>query len=281
MCRFDNKGPYTSAIDIDMTDSPRIPGYELLRPLGRGPLTDVFAARRTSDDRICAVKVPRQDWSIHDAAVRLLRREHRALQSVQHSNIVRMLDATFSNDLCFLVLEYLEGRTLRDRLQIDYSLDLRTSVWIGRQIAEALTALHRAGYVHGDVKPENIVLTKNGQAVLIDLGFACRMDEPPDPVDESLVLGTANYRAPELSDDSAWGPSSDWYSFGVTLIEMMTGSRPTQAVTPQRERPWPRRLSALLDRLQSRRPNARPLGAIVVHELIALEISSLHHRRAA
>lgn len=264
-----------------MTDFTRIPGYELLRPLSRGPLTDVFAARRTSDDRICAVKIPSEDWSIHDAAVRLLRREHRAMQSIRHPNLVRMLDADISNDISYLVLEYLEGRTLRDRLQRDYSLDLRASVWIGRQIAEALTALHRAGYVHGDVKPENIVLTKNGQAVLIDLGFARRMDEPPDPVDDSLILGTPNYRAPELSDDSTCEPASDWFSFGVTLIEMMTGSLPTQAASPKLERHWPGRLTALIGRLQSRQASARPPGSIIVHELIALEISSLHHRRAA
>src|SRR5439155_6717019 len=109
----------------------------------------------------------------------------------------------------------------RARLQREYALDLRTAVWIARQTADGLTALHRAGFIHGDVKPENVRLVDAGTAVLVDLGFAHRPGTDTDLGDD-YVLGTANYLAPELfEDDPSEGFAGDWYSFGVTLLEML------------------------------------------------------------
>jgi len=273
--------PVFFCASIVMTSLPQIRGYESLRSLGGGPLTLVFEVRRISDDYICTIKTPRDDWAIHDAAVRLLRREYRALREVRHPNLVRILDAGFSDTSNYLVLEYLEGETLRERLQHDYSLSVRNSVWIGRQIAEALTALHRAGYIHGDVKPENILLTKHGPAVLIDLGFARYIDETWNGFDAGLGLGTPNYLAPELtSDKPRVSPASDWYSFGVTLFEMLTGGLPNRNSSLRTGR-LPPRLSSLIDRLLSPLPSARPAGSVIMHELIALEIETLGQRRAA
>jgi serine/threonine protein kinase len=281
-----------------MPPLPHVPGYDLLRPLGGGPLTEVFAARRQSDDRPCALKLPREIWPGHTTAVRLLRREYRVLRTVRHPQLVRMLDAHVTDPPYFLALEYLDGETLRDRLQRDYALDLRTAVWVARQQAEALAVLHRAGFIHGDVKPENVRLLDAGTAVLVDLGFAHRPGENGVFADDGYVLGTANYLAPELcGDDPHDGPAADWFSFGVMLFEMLTGELPyphgpVAEMLQQRRQSdsadalagmrfgWPPRLTGLLEGLLARQPAARPADALIVHELIALEIAALGRRRA-
>src|SRR5207237_5661226 len=139
------------------------------------------------DDQPCALKLPREIWPGHTTAVRLLRREHRALCAVRHPHVVRLLDANLAGSPYFLALEYLDGETLRDRLQRDYSLDLRIAAWLGRQIAEALAALHRAGFIHGDVKPENVRVLEAGTAVLVDLGFTHRPGENGVFADEGYI----------------------------------------------------------------------------------------------
>jgi serine/threonine protein kinase len=209
-----------------------------------------------------------------------------------------MLDAHVTDPPYFLALEYLDGETLRDRLQRDYALDLRTTVWIGRQMAESLAGLHRAGFIHGDVKPENVRLLDAGTAVLVDLGFAHRPGENGVFADEGYVLGTANYLAPELCGDDRYdGPAADWFSFGVMLFETLTGELPYshgpvgEMLDRRRQSEpadvlsgfafaWPPRLIALLERLLARQPEARPADALIVHELIALEIAALGRRRA-
>jgi serine/threonine protein kinase len=281
-----------------MSTLPTIPGYELYRPLGGGPLTQVVAARRCLGDVPCAVKVPRDHWPEHADAVRLLRREARALRAVRHPHLVRLLDAHLTGPPYFLALELLGGESLRERLQREYALDLRTTIWVARQTAEALAAVHHAGYVHGDVKPDNVQVLNAGTAVLLDLGFAHRPGEDRAVTDGGAVLGTANYLAPELCDDPPQdGPAADWFSFGVMLFELLTGTLPypsgTLAETLERHRreepaewlgaaadAWPPRLAALLEGLLGRSPASRPRAALVVHELIALEIAALGLRRA-
>jgi serine/threonine protein kinase len=281
-----------------MSPLPTIPGYELLRPLGGGPLTRVVAARRCFDESPCALKLPRDQWPEHATAVRLLRREARALRTVRHPHVVRLFDAHVTGAPYYLVLELLGGESLRERLQREYALDLRTTAWIARQTAEALAAVHHAGYVHGDIKPDNVQLLDAGTAVLLDLGFAHRPGENSAMSDEGRVLGTANYLAPELcGDEPADGPAADWFSFGVMLFEMLTGVLPypsgTLAETMERhqhEEPadwlgnvadeWPPRLAALLEGLLTRSQASRPRAALIVHELIALEIAALGLRRA-
>lgn len=282
-----------------MPPLPRIPGYDLLRPLGGGPLTEVFAARRHVDDFPCALKLPREAWPGHGMAVQLLRREYRALRSVRHQNVVRLLDAHVADMPYFLALEYLEGESLRDRLQRDYALDMRTAVWIARQLAEALAAVHRAGFTHGDVKPENVRLLDLGMAVLVDFGFTHRPGENGVFADDGYILGTANYLAPELRGDSPHdGPPSDWFSFGVMLFEMLTGSLPhaggsVAEMLAERQQPsaadgllafaraWPPRLTALLERLLAPQPAARPPAVLILHELIALEIAAIGRKPLA
>jgi serine/threonine protein kinase len=194
-------------------------------------------------------------------------------------------------------MEQLQGESLRQRLRREFSLDLATAVWVGRQIAEALAAMHRAGFLHGDVKPDNIHLIQGGQAVLLDLGFAHRPGENAAFLRAGYVLGTANYLAPEMCRQETEGDeSSDVFSLGVMLYELLTGELPYRTgsvdevfrrhsydppVDIRRHLPdVPLAMGKLIERMLARRPEDRPRASAVVKQSIALEIRGLGQRMA-
>lgn len=280
-----------------MPPMPQIPGYEILQPLGGGPLTQVFAAREMDSDLPCALKLLRPDWRDQATAIKLLQREARACMAVKHPHLVRLIDAHVTSPPYYLAMEQLQGESIRQRLRRVYSLDLPTAVWVGRQIAEALAAMHRAGFLHGDIKPDNIHLIQDGQAVLIDLGFAHRPGENAAFLRGGYVLGTANYLAPEMCRQETEGDeSSDVFSLGVTLFELLTGKLPYMPgsadqvfrrhsydppVDIRRHLPdVPSTMAKLVERMLARRPEDRPKASGVVKQLIALEILGLGQRQA-
>lgn len=267
---------------------PKLSGYETTHRLGGGPFTRVFAGRDLASDRRVALKLGRPV----EFADLLLRREAEAGLAVRHPHVVRVRRAQFTASPNFLILDWLDGASVRDRLARDFRLDVRTSLWIARQIAEALAALHRAGFMHGDVKPDNVFATPGNSAVLIDLGFARRPGANRIFRERGIVLGTANYLAPELCNlDVDGDTSADMFSFGVMLFEMLTGTLPypsgdvpTTLAAHRRDKPidlrdmpgiWPPALCRLLLSLLSRRPAARPCASVLMLELMRLEIRAL------
>jgi serine/threonine protein kinase len=278
-----------------MQPPPRIPGYILLQRLGGGPMTSVYEAREVESGAACAVKVVRGDWADQATAIKLLQREARAGLAVQHPHLVRITDAQVLHPPYFLVLGLLSGESLRRRLQREYRLATADALWIIRQTAEALAALHAAGFLHGDVKPDNLRLVDDGTAVLTDLGFAHRPGENAAFLRAGYILGTANYLAPELCDElPAEEMSSDLFSLGVTLFETITGRLPyppgSLRQTFRRHRcdppadvrqlagPLPSALVELIERLLAHEPDERPKAAVVVRELVKLEIAALAAR---
>jgi serine/threonine protein kinase len=198
----------------------------------------------------------------------------------------------------FLVMEYLAGESLRQRMRRDFTLPISAALWIARQTAEALAALHHAGFIHGDVKPENIRLVDAGAATLLDLGFAHRPGENASLLDDGYILGTVNYLAPELcGPDLNDDPRADIFSLGVTLFELLTGQLPYPTGTPletmhahRTTEPRlltdclpaaPASLTELVDQMLARDPSDRPRASQLVHELIGREIASLSHPLAA
>jgi serine/threonine protein kinase len=281
-----------------MQPVPKIPGYELLACLGGGPMTCVYSARDCAADRPCAIKLPRPNWDDQATAIKLLQREARAGLAVRHPHLVSVRYAHITTPPYFLVMELLAGESLRRRLRRDYRLDLPTAVWIARQTAEALAALHRAGFLHGDVKPDNIRIVDDGTARLIDLGFAHRPGENAAFLRAGYVLGTANYLAPELCTFQGEADfSSDVFSLGVTLYEMLTGLLPYPSGSLEQtirrhgcDPPidirrhagtLPAELVKLVERLLAHKPADRPLAAAAVQQLVALEIEGLGRRLSA
>jgi serine/threonine protein kinase len=283
-----------------MNSLPRIPGYHLLQRLGGGPLTSVFEARDQESGAPCALKVLRPDWVDQATGVKLLQREARAALAVSHPHLVRITHAHVLQPPYFLVMDLLRGESLRRRLQREYTLPVPDVLWILRQAAEALQALHQAGFLHGDVKPDNLRLIDDGTAILTDLGFAHRPGENAAFLRAGYVLGTANYLAPELCDALPTEDySSDLFSLGVTLFEAITGKLPyppgSLRQTFRRHRcdppakitsyagSLPPALVGLVEQLLAHDPEQRPTAASVVRRLVELEIASLkgRHRRAA
>jgi len=277
---------------------PNIPGYELLTCLGGGLLTAVYSGRETAADSPCAVKVLRPDWADQVTAVKLLQREARACLAVRHRQLVRLRDAHVTRAPFFLVMDLLPGESLRRRLRRDYRLDMPAALWIARQTAEGLAALHRAGFIHGDVKPDNIRLLGEGHAILLDLGFAHRPGENASLLEQGYILGTLDYLAPELcGPEPADAFASDLFSLGVTLFEMLTGQLPYPAGTVDQtlrrhgsDPPADLRLhggavpsavASLVERLLARKMADRPKAGAVVQQLISLEISTLGRRLSA
>jgi len=275
-----------------MTPPPKVPGYELFQCLGSGSMASVYSARSIATNESCAVKILREEWWEDATAVQLIRREARAGLHVTHPHLVRIFDAHIAHPPYFLVLDLLEGETVRERLRREYRLDLSSSLWVVRQIAESLASLHRAGFVHGDVKPENIRLINSGTAILVDLGFAHRPGENAEMMASGFVMGTANYLSPELCNtDPSDDPASDVFSLGVTMFEMLTGVLPyplgNVEDTMIRHRDgepanltdypgnWPVALQCLVLRMLERKPSARWRASAVVRHLIACEIACL------
>jgi serine/threonine protein kinase len=280
-----------------MQSPPRIPGYDLLRFLGGGPITQVFSARDCHSDTLCALKLVRPEWQDQPTALKLIQREARAGLAVRHPRLVQLLLAHVTRPPYFIVMELLPGESLRHKLRRDYRLDVASALWIVRQAAEGLAALHRAGFLHGDVKPDNIRLVEDGTAKLIDLGFAHRPGENACLIEEGYCLGTVEYLAPELCNfQKDAGASSDMFSLGVTLFELLSGRHPYPAgnarqilrrhqCDPHADiRQFVPHLSSavasLVDALLSRNPLERPRAQALVQRIIGLEIASLSRRSA-
>jgi serine/threonine protein kinase len=252
--------------------------------------------------------VLRPDWEDQPVATKLLQREARAGLAVKHPHLVTILDTHALTSPFYIVMAYLSGESLRRRLRREYRLDVSTALWIVRQTAQAVAALHRKGFIHADIKPENIRLADapaagqrqadGARAILLDLGFTHRPGENAPFRDLGYVLGTVNYLAPELcGNEPGDDPRADIFSLGVTLFEMLTGQLPYPAGAPldtmrchHSDEPklltdvlpeMPAEVTELVDRMLSREPHHRPTAERLVQDLIHYEIASLGQRRAA
>jgi eukaryotic-like serine/threonine-protein kinase len=268
--------------------------------LGEGALARVFracpAASPPGSPALYALKLLHSRWEDRPEAVALLRREAKVGRAVVHPHVVPVLAAHVHEPPYFVVMPRLVGQTLAARLS-GGPLRAALALWIARQTAEALDAIHRHGYLHGDVKPANILIAPNGHVTLLDLGFARRFDETGSAVNR-LVLGTINYLAPELLVSALRADErTDIFSLGVVLFEMFAGRPPlvardlTELLRMQNEyrppnlratRPeLPSSLSGLVRRMLFKEPLRRPQSMSEVFEqLVRLEIDTLADRAA-
>jgi eukaryotic-like serine/threonine-protein kinase len=253
--------------------------YEILTPLGAGGMGEVYRARDMRLGREVAIKVLPQHLSSDADLKQRFEREAKAISSLNHPHICTFHDIGSQDGLDFLVMEYLEGETLADRLQRG-ALPLEEALKIGIQVAEALDKAHARGIVHRDLKPGNIMLTKNGPK-LMDFGLAkSSLGMSPAPGSGALtpstptmsvaalsasaspltqkgtVVGTFQYMAPEVLQGNEADARSDIFSFGCMLYEMVTGRRAFDGKSQFSV------LGAILDkepeRISSVRPNSPP-----------------------
>jgi Tol biopolymer transport system component len=227
---------------MNLESGRRLGPYEIVTLLGVGGMGEVYRARDTRLDRIVAIKVLPSHLTSNDALRARFEREARAISALSHPNICALYDVGREGETEYLVMEYLEGETLADRIARG-SLPRSQLLKLGAQIAEALQHAHRAGITHRDLKPGNIMITNSG-AKLLDFGlakFAERLPDSLDPEDtetkrepltaEGMVVGTIQYMSPEQIEGQAVDHRTDIFALGVILYEMATGQRPFGGTT--------------------------------------------------
>ena len=199
--------------------------YEIVREIARGGMANVYLARDTKLDRPVALKVLPVELSRDPAFVERFRLEAQAAASLNDPTIVAVYDWGQEQATSFIVMEYVEGRTLREVIN-EGAVAPDRAAQIAADIAKALTAAHRAGVVHRDIKPGNVLITPSGQVKVADFGIARANGSGDGLTRTGAVMGTATYFSPEQAQGTPVDPRSDIYSLGVVLYEMVTAAVP-------------------------------------------------------
>jgi serine/threonine protein kinase len=208
--------------------------YRILEQLGRGGMAQVYRAYHPQLDRYVAVKVLRSDLLEEEEFLTRFRREAQSVANLRHPNIVQIHDFDVQDDIYYMVMELLEGDTLKAQLTERRSSEERTwgnTIRIMLDVLDGLAFAHHEGIIHRDIKPANIMLTSRGQAVITDFGIAQIIGSTQFTVSGAL-MGTLSYMAPEQGLEGHTGVKSDLYSLGIVLYEMLTGRPPFDADTP-------------------------------------------------
>ncbi len=198
--------------------------YRVLGVLGRGGMATVYLAEDATLSRRVAIKVLHRRFADDDKFVERFRREAKAAAGLNHPNIVGVYDWGQIGAQNYIVMEYVDGETLKERIRRQGRLDGATAVGIALGLLDAIGAAHARGVVHRDVKSQNILLDAEGRVKVTDFGIAQAGD--PSMTEAGSILGTAQYLAPEQARGESVDERSDLYSVGVVLYEMLTGSVP-------------------------------------------------------
>jgi eukaryotic-like serine/threonine-protein kinase len=208
--------------------------YEIQRGIARGGMAQVYLARDQLLDRPVAIKVLFPEFARDPSFVERFRREAQAAANLNHPNIVGIYDWGQERGTYFIVMEYVEGRSLRDLIRAQGALPPAQVAEIGAEIAGALAFAHRSGVVHRDVKPGNVLMTAAGRVKVTDFGIAraTQGNSGEALTQTGAVMGTATYFSPEQAQGLPVDGRSDVYSLGVVLFEMLTGEPPFSGDTP-------------------------------------------------
>ncbi len=199
--------------------------YRLDAKVGAGGMSTVYRAFDMTLERVVAVKLMHREIAADSDHLERFRREARSVAQLSHLHIVTVIDAAEDQGRPYIVFEYVEGETLKDRIRRNGQLSVGESVAYAIEIARALGCAHQRQIVHRDVKPQNVLIDTEGSAKVTDFGIARTLDEQGITVD-GRVLGTTDYVSPEQAMGQSVTGQSDLYSLGVVLYEMLTGTVP-------------------------------------------------------
>jgi serine/threonine protein kinase len=205
--------------------------YEILDRISEGGMATVFRARRIADGEIVALKVLREQFAGDVEFVTRFEREAKAVSELLHPHMVRVYDSGADGAVRFIAMEYVEGENLKEYIRRHGRLAPERALEIAAQVCDALEYAHAHGIVHRDIKPQNILLTRDGRVKVTDFGIA-RAISSATITHTGTVLGSVQYLSPEQARGAAVGPSTDIYSLGVVLYEMVTGALPFEGDTP-------------------------------------------------
>lgn len=233
-----------AAVRVDLESRLRselVPDLEILRPLGSGSHADVYLAREPALKRLVAVKVLRADLASDATMTRRFRREAQSAARIHHPNVIPVYRVgRLADGVPYIVMEYIDGRTLADMLTARGPLPLDDARRILVSVASALAAAHEHGIVHRDVRPENVFIeTRTGRAVLADFGIAALLETGTDPITRlttgGIKLGDLRYMSPEQVRGEPVTDRSDVYALGVLAYEILTGAAPFGDLAPAQQ----------------------------------------------
>ena len=221
--------------DFDTRKSTqRIQGFKIIRKLGAGAMATVFLAQQESLDRPVAIKVLPKKFSENSDFIDRFYKEGKAAAKLNHPNIVQAYDVGQSGDYHYIVMEYVDGETVYEEILNQGKLSEAEALPIIKQVAKALQHAHERGFIHRDIKPKNIMISKQGEVKLADLGLARALDDiEAAEAEAGRAYGTPYYISPEqIRGKKDITPASDLYGLGATLYHMVTGGVPFPGKNP-------------------------------------------------
>ncbi len=221
-------------LDGSKRHKQQIPGYQILQKIGKGAMATVYKARQISLDRIVAIKVLPKRYSENPEFVDRFYREGKAAAKLNHPNIVQAIDVGEAGGYHYFVMEYIDGHTVYDKVSANGRYSEADALDIIIAIADALNHAHTRGFIHRDVKPKNIMITKDGIAKLADMGLAREVSDTRLAESEAgRAYGTPYYISPEqIRGEVDIDFRADIYSLGATFYHMVTGRVPFDAPNP-------------------------------------------------
>jgi beta-lactam-binding protein with PASTA domain/tRNA A-37 threonylcarbamoyl transferase component Bud32 len=209
----------------DITGRKVLNRYKIEERLGGGGMSVVWKAYDLVLDRSVALKVLRPEMSDDDEFIARFRREAQSVASLSHPNIVNIYDVGEDGGLYFIIMELVDGRTLRDKLRAEGRLSVQEALRVAQQICQGLSHAHARRIIHRDIKPQNILFTKQGDVKVADFGIA-RALGGVSTTSRDVVVGSAPYISPEQAKNGTVSDRSDLYSLGIVLYEMLAGKPP-------------------------------------------------------
>lgn len=206
--------------------------YKIISKIGVGGMADVFKGEDTLLGRPVAVKILHSNFAGDDDFVARFKREAQAAGKLSHPNIVSMYDVGFDQGYHYIVMEYIEGETLKEYITRHECISIDNAVKFTIAIAEGLEHAHAMGIVHCDIKPHNVLITKQGRIKVTDFGIARAMNAGTTMMYTNSIMGSAHYLSPEQASGKPVNGSTDIYSLGAVLYEMLTGRVPYEGETP-------------------------------------------------
>lgn len=202
--------------------------YEIQEIIGVGGMAVVYKARDNVEDRIVAIKILKDEFTTNEEFVRRFKNESKAIAMLSHPNIVKVYDVSFGDLIQYIVMEYIDGITLKEFIERQGSLRWKDAVHFALQILKGLQHAHDKGIVHRDVKPQNIIVLPDGTLKVTDFGIA-RFARSEQRTITDKAIGSVHYISPEQARGERTDEKADIYSLGVILYEMLTGQVPFQA----------------------------------------------------
>ena len=198
--------------------------YEILEQIGNGGMSDVYKAKCHKLNRYVAIKVLKPEFSQDTSFVSKFRVEAQSAAGLSHPNVVNVYDVGEENGIHYIVMELVEGITLKKYIEKRGKLPYKEAVSIAIQVANGMEAAHKHHIVHRDIKPQNIIISKEGKVKVTDFGIAKAATS--STINSSAAMGSVHYMSPEQARGGYSDERSDIYSFGITLYEMLTGKVP-------------------------------------------------------